>query len=380
MDHRQPGETPAVSSAIDPPRNRLSLGVLGLGEGRSIISAALSSTRWSLRCLCDLNEELGRQRCREFGFDRFTTRLDEMLSDESIDVVGIYTPDPLHAKHIRAALDAGKHVICTKPLIDNLADARGLLELQQRSGKQVFVGQSSRFFKPMIHQRADFLAGKHGELFSVEAHYHADNRWFMKRDWARNGGLNWLFGGVSHPADLVRWYLPDIDEVMGYGVLTDNGRSLGLVHPDAMHFVCRTRSGKIGRISGCYSAPYGNHRRDSSITCILRGTLGASHADYSDLRYNTHFSGEGAREYDFEHLASHYFRFAGKSHHAGEYQNYLDHFADCVARDEVPEPDLREGIVTVALLSAMQRSLESSRPVSVGAILAEHGLSELATD
>jgi predicted dehydrogenase len=144
-----------------------------------------------------------------------------------------------------------------------------------------------------------------------------------------------------------------------------------------MHFVCRTRDGKIGRVSGCYSAPYGNHRRDSSITCILRGTLGASHADYSDLRYNTHFSGEGPREYDFEHLASYYFRFAGKSHHAGEYQNYIDYFADCVAQGELPKPDLREGIVTVALLTAMQRSLDSGKPVPVSTILAEHRLSEL---
>lgn len=377
MDHRQPRETRAVSDRT-PAHARLGLGVLGLGEGRSIISAALSSSRWTLRCLCDLNEQLGAERCREFGFDRFTTRLEDMLADPSIDAVGIYTPDPLHATHIRACLDAGKHVICTKPLIDDLADAAALLETQQRVKRHVFVGQSSRFFEPMVRQRADFESGKHGDLFSVEAHYHADNRWFLERDWARNGGLNWLFGGLSHPADLVRWYLPDIDEVMGYGVLTENGRSLGLVHPDAMHFVCRARSGKIGRISGCYSAPYGNPRRDSSITCILRGTLGASHADYSDLRYNTHFSGEGPREYGFDHLASHYFRFAGKSHHAGEYQNYIDYFADCLAAGHTPRPDLREGIVTVALLTAMRRSLERGQPIKVRAVLEEHGLAELA--
>src|SRR6185369_4604821 len=98
-----------------------------------------------------------------------TTKLDEMLADRSIDCVGIYTPDPLHATHIKACLEAGKHVICTKPLIDNLKDARGLLDAQTKSGKRVFVGQSSRFFASMIRQRADYDAGKHGDLFSVEA-------------------------------------------------------------------------------------------------------------------------------------------------------------------------------------------------------------------
>ena len=137
---------------------KLGLGVLGLGEGRSIISAALSSELWELRRICDLNEELCRQRSAEFSFPHYTTRFDDLLSDSSIDVIGIYTPDPLHAKHIRACLEAGKHAICTKPLIDNLAEARPLLEAGRRSGKRVMVGQSSRFFEPMLRQRADYEA------------------------------------------------------------------------------------------------------------------------------------------------------------------------------------------------------------------------------
>ena len=89
---------------------KLRLGVLGLGEGRSILSAALASEWWELACICDLDEALCRQRASEFGLTRWTTRMEEMLADESIDVIGIYTPDPLHAEHIIASLRAGKHV------------------------------------------------------------------------------------------------------------------------------------------------------------------------------------------------------------------------------------------------------------------------------
>src|SRR4051812_42950709 len=141
---------------------KLRLGVLGLGEGRSIISAALNSKLWELARICDLNEALCQQRAAEFNFPHYTTKFEEMLSDNSIDVIGIYTPDPLHATHIRQCLAAGKHVICTKPLIDNLPDAAALLEASRKSGKRVFVGQSSRFFAPMMRQRQDFDAGKHG--------------------------------------------------------------------------------------------------------------------------------------------------------------------------------------------------------------------------
>jgi predicted dehydrogenase len=352
---------------MNPPAARkLRLGVLGLGEGRSIISAALASELWELALLCDLNESLCRERAREFQFERWTTSFDALLADEAIDVVGIYTPDRLHATHIEQCLNAGKHVICTKPLIDDLKDAPRLIEAQHRAGKHVYVGQSSRFFEPMIRQRTDYDAGKHGELYSIEAYYNADNRWFLQREWARNGGLKWLYGGLSHPVDLVRWYLPDIVEVFGYGTLTENGRSLGLVDADAMHFVMKTSDGKIARVSGHYSAPYGNHARDSGMSCILRGTNGASQADYSDLRYSTHFSGEGGRQYDFSHRAGYYFRFAGNSHHAGEYQNYIEHFATCVNEGKTPTPDLTEGLGTVAVMQAMEESMRTGRPVRVG--------------
>jgi predicted dehydrogenase len=356
---------------------KLRLGVLGLGEGRSIISAALNSELWDLVRICDLNEQLCKERAAEFRFPHYTTKFEEMLADKSIDVIGIYTPDPLHATHIKQSLEAGKHAICTKPLIDNLKDARGLIEVQKSSGKQVFVGQSSRFFESMIRQRRDFESGKHGNLFSVEAEYNADNRWFLQKSWARSGGLKWLYGGLSHPVDLVRWYLPNITHVMGYGMLTENGRKLGLTHEDSMHFIMTTADGTIARVSGCYSAPPQPHMRDSHMTCVLRGENGASQADYYDLRYSTHFSGEGSIQYDLANKEPYYFRFGGRSHHAGEYQNYIEYFARCIERGETPKPDIHEGIVTVAVMTAMEQSLETKAPVSVKSVLKEHGLEDI---
>ena len=355
---------------------KLRLGVLGLGEGRSIISAALKSELWELARLCDLNENLCRERAAEFQFPHYTTKFDDLLSDATIDVIAIYTPDPMHASHIRQCLAAGKHVICTKPLIDDLKDAAELLDAARKSGKRVFVGQSSRFFAPMIRQRQDYEAQKHGKVFSVEADYSADNRWFLEKSWARGGGLKWLFGGLSHPVDLVRWYFPDVVEVMGYGLLTENGRAVGLQHEDAMQFILRTSSGKIARVSGAYSSPPTPHMRNSHMTCILRGERGTSQADYYDLRYSTHFKGEGCIQYDMEHLAPYYFRFGGRGHHAGEDQHYIEYVARCVAAGETPKPDLAEGILTVAVMTAMDQSLQTRQPVTVQSVLERHNLGE----
>jgi predicted dehydrogenase len=75
-----------------------------------------------------------------------------------------------------------------------------------------------------------------------------------------------------------------------------------------------------------------------------------------------------------EHRAPYYFRFGGRAHHAGEYQNYIEYFARCLERGESPRPDLNEGIVSVAVMTAMERSLERRSPVKVEEILKEYNL------
>jgi predicted dehydrogenase len=329
------------------------------------MSAALNSPEWTLHKICDLKEELCRQRAKEFDFHSWTTRYEDLLEDAEIDVIGIYTPDKFHAQHIKMALLAGKHVVCTKPLIDDLSKAKELIEISGKTGKKVFVGQSSRFFEPMKKQRQDYDAGEIGELVTVEAYYHADHRWFLGKGWSLEDSFKWLYGGLSHPVDLVRWYLPDIEEVMGYGMLSPNGKSGGLKNEDTMHFIFKAKNGRIARISGVYSGPVQPNIRDSEMSCILRGTQGCSQADYMDLRYAiTNKSGE-EKLLTFDHKLRHYFRFEGKSHHAGEYQNYLEYFADCLQTGKTAYPDLNEGIGTVAVMQAMDRSLKSGRPEKI---------------
>jgi predicted dehydrogenase len=355
---------------------KLGLGVLGLGEGRSIISAGVASPLWNVVSLCDVNEQLCRQRCAEFGLTKFTTSYDELLRNKDVDVIGIYTPDHLHTEHVIRALQAGKHVVCTKPFLDNLTRARDVLEAQRRGGKQVMVGQSTRFFAPFIRQREHFETGTFGGLITVEAHYHADHRWFLEKSWAKQAAFKWLYGALSHPADLVRWYFPDVSEVMGYAQLSENGRAGGLANPDTFHFVLKAASGKIARVSGSYSGPTVPAPRDSGMTCILRCANGASQADYHELRYSWKIGEQSVIE-AFEGQKDYYFRFEGQSHHAGEYQNYIEYFARCLESGQTPRPDVAEGIVTIALLQAMEESTVKGAPVKIADVLARHELTEL---
>src|ERR1043165_3916840 len=264
----------------------LSIGILGLGEGRSTISAALQSNKLKLKMICDKDLELCRKRGDEFKVYDYTTEYEEMLKDESIDIIAIYTPDHLHAEHVKQALLHNKHVVCTKPFIDDLSKASDLIALRNKTGKKVFVGQSSRFFEPYKKQRKDFEAGLIGELITIESHYHADHRWFLKKGWSLLQAFKWLYGGLSHPTDFIRWYLPNIEEVMGYGMVSSNGKTAGLKNEDTMHFIFKATDGRIARVSGVYTGPTQPAERDSGMSCILRGTVGASQADYHELRYS----------------------------------------------------------------------------------------------
>ena len=357
---------------------KLKVGILGLGEGRSTMSAVLQSDRLELKTICDVNEGMCKYRSHEFQFHDYTTKYEDMLDDAAIDIIAIYTPDHLHAQHVEMALKAGKHVVCTKPFIDDLKDAKELLELQHTTGKKVFVGQSSRFFEPAKRQRKDFEAGQIGELITIESHYNADHRWFLEKTWALETSFKWLYGGLSHPVDFIRWYLSDIKEVMGYGMISANGLKAGLKNEDTMHFIFKASDGRIARVSGVYTSPIQPPARESGMSCILRGTEGASQADYHELRYAiTDKTGEEKVITWGDEKLKHYFRFEGQSHHAGEYQNYLEYFADSITQGFTAYPDMKEGIGTVALLQAMDKSLQTGLPVLISEVLKEYGLEDL---
>lgn len=351
------------------------LGVLGLGEGRSIISAVQSSEYFTLGNVCDLNEDLCKERVREFNLDKYTTNYDDMLKDENIDVIGIYTPDQLHKQHIIMALEANKDVICTKPLLVTLDDVKELVEVQKRTGKTVFVGQSSRYFEPQIQLRKDYEEGLFGEVVHIETQYITDARWFLEKPWSRKSGFSWLYNFLIHAVDLAVWYLPEIETVYGVGYVSENTKDFDVNVPDSLSFIFKDKSGKSAIVKGIYAEPTFDYDVEQSISCTLRGTKGIGRAGYPKLTYHRALDEKGLKEnISYTNKSDYYFRFENTSHHAGEYQNYIDDFAIKMNKGETPKPDLYEGIRTLCVMEAMEKSLLSGELIKVQDVINTRGL------
>jgi predicted dehydrogenase len=90
--------------------------------------------------LAEVNAELAAKKAAELGFARSTGNWRDLLSDPSIDVISVTTPNAFHAEMAIAALEAGKHVWCEKPMAPALADAIRMRDAAARSGKVAVMG------------------------------------------------------------------------------------------------------------------------------------------------------------------------------------------------------------------------------------------------
>lgn len=131
------------------------------------------------------------------------------VSDPAIDAVHICTPNHLHFEMAKGSLEAGKHVVCEKPLTMNQAEARELVGIAERTELAHCVNHNLRFY-PLVQQaRSMIAAGELGEILIVQGTYFQD--WLMfATDWnwrasASEGGELRAMGDIgSHWMDMIQ--------------------------------------------------------------------------------------------------------------------------------------------------------------------------------
>ncbi|MGO8873085.1 MAG: Gfo/Idh/MocA family protein [Acidimicrobiales bacterium] len=140
------GNVPAVPPNSRAPR----IGIVGAGNIASLnVAGYLEDPRCTVAAVCDPEEGRAAAAAKAWGVPDAYTELDALLADPTIDAVEILTPTHLHHDHVLAALAAGKHVSCQKPLANSVAEARAMAAAAEEAGKILRVSECFRHYPPL---------------------------------------------------------------------------------------------------------------------------------------------------------------------------------------------------------------------------------------
>jgi predicted dehydrogenase len=186
------------------------IGCGGIANGKHLPSLS-KLKNVELVAFCDVLIDRAEKAAAEYGVVNANIYEDfrELLQNEDIEVVHVLTPNDSHAEISIAALDAGKHVMCEKPMAKTSAEARQMLEAAKRSGKKLTIGYNNRFRPDSQHLHKLCERGDLGEVYYAKAHAirrRAVPTWGVFLDEEKQGGGPLIDIG-THALDLTLWMM-----------------------------------------------------------------------------------------------------------------------------------------------------------------------------
>ena len=199
---------------------KLRAGVIGLGMGKGHIKGYQSHPGVEVVAIADLDPVRLHDRADEFKIKTLYDSGEEMLKKEKLDVVSIATPNDSHKRLTVAALAAGCHVMCEKPMALNAAEGRAMLAAARKAKKRLMIDFSYRFTEQSYALKQQVDSGVLGEIYFARTIWHRRRGvpgwggWFGTK--AISGGGPLIDLGV-HRLDLALWLMgyPTPEWVMG---------------------------------------------------------------------------------------------------------------------------------------------------------------------
>jgi len=260
-----------------------------------------------LKTVCDIVPEIAEEARVRFGFEKSTTDWRDVINDPEIDAVSICTPNNSHAEIAIAALKAGKHVLCEKPISATLDDALAMDAAAKEARKKGVVDMVAYQYRriPAIALAKRFIdEGKIGDILNVRCTYlqswSADPSsplsWRFQKDIAGAGTLGdiathvidiatYLAGDIAEVSALMRTYIKERPvqeggvDLLGTVKLGADAKKAPVDVDDEVSFLLKFANGAIGSIEATRNA-WG---RNNYITIELHGTKGTIAFNYERL-------------------------------------------------------------------------------------------------
>ncbi len=287
----------------------IKVGVIGCGGiAKSKHMPALSKVAdCEMVAFCDIIPERAEEAAAAFGVEGSKTYTDykELLKDTEIEVVHVCTPNRSHSLITVDALEAGKHVMCEKPMAINSAEAKKMLDAAKRTGKKLSIGYQNRFRPESMYMKNEADAGTFGEIYYAKAtalRRRAVPNWgVFLNEYEQGGGP--LIDIGTHALDLTLWtmnnYKPKYCVGTAYHKLNDTKEQANMwgnwdpdeftVEDSAFGFIVMENGATIVLESSWVLNTLDTHEAVTSVCGTLAGGNMNDGVRINGVRHNTQY-------------------------------------------------------------------------------------------
>ena len=263
--------------------NRVKVAIIGAGIwGETHANIYRQHPQVEVVAVCDINREKALTLAQKIGVDEANvyTYHREMLKNCDFDVAAIVTPDFLHREFCIDCANAGKDIICEKPLATERRDVYDIMEAVTRNNVRIMVDLHNRFSPPFAVTKQSLDAGELGEAY--HAYFRLNDVRYVPTQmlpWAEKSSILWFLG--SHSLDTLRWMMGSevkrVYCVSRAGLLKQQGVDTVDVYQSTLEF----ENGCIAQMENGWITP-DTHPCVNDIKFNLMGTKGMISLDLSN--------------------------------------------------------------------------------------------------
>ncbi|GKS09319.1 Gfo/Idh/MocA family protein [Paenibacillus chitinolyticus] len=348
------------------------IGCGGIANGKHLPSLA-KLPNVELVAFCDIVIERAEKAKEQYGSGDACVYQDyrELLKDSSLDIVHVCTPNDSHADITIDALEAGKHVMCEKPMAKTSVDARRMVDAAKRTGKKLTIGYNNRFRSDSQYLKKLCEDGELGEVYFAKAHAirrRAVPTWGVFLDEEKQGGGPLIDIG-THALDLTLWmmdnYKPKVVLGTSYHKLSHRANAANAWGPwDPAKFTVEDSAfGMITMENGATiileSSWALNTLEVDEAKCTLSGTEGGA-----DMKDGLRINGEkNSRLYtqNIELSSGGVAFYEGASENAPDLEMRM--WIDAIENDKDPVVTPEQALVVSEILEAIYESAKTGKAV-----------------
>jgi len=334
----------------------IKVGIVGTGIGRHHARGYAKIPDVEIAAFCDIDKARAQRAADEYGAKYVYTDYAEMLANDEIQAISVCTPNALHAPQTIAAFQAGKHVICEKPIATNADEARAMVEAGKKSGKIFMMAFNNRFRGDTQHLKKCIDNGDLGDIY------------YAKTGWVRRKGIPGLGGWFTtkalsgggplidlgvHVLDLTLWLMGNPKPVyvcgssyamFGPKLAKEQGGTYDV--EDLACGMVKLENGATIMLEASWESYVSQERTYTQ----LHGTKGGAELD--PLRIYTDINGRPA-DIQLQHP------------NINGHENEIVHFCECIREGKTPISTGEHGLHIQLILDAIYESTKTGKGVDI---------------